>query len=103
MVRSRRAVETRPIFRRNPDLEELGLGDLEAVAGIDLEVRAVLDRAQQATLAILTDRRAVLEEITRLLLERESIDAAELQAILDRFPYTHRPAVKNVDTLSLTA
>jgi cell division protease FtsH len=54
---------------------------------IDLEVRAVLDRAQQATHAILGDRRTELEEITRLLLERESIDAAELQAILDSHPY----------------
>jgi cell division protease FtsH len=56
---------------------------------IDEEVRSVLDRAQARTQQILTDRRAALEEITRCLLERESIDAAELQAVLDRHP--HQP------------
>src|SRR5262249_17503808 len=40
---------------------------------IDEEVRSVLDRAQARTHQILTDRRAALEEITRCLLERESI------------------------------
>ena len=51
---------------------------------IDLEIRVVLDRAQQATHAILTERRGQLEAITSLLLERESIDAADLQTLLDR-------------------
>jgi len=50
---------------------------------IDLEVRSVLDRTQAVVHQILTNHRAALEEITRMLLERESIDAMELQAILD--------------------
>jgi cell division protease FtsH len=54
---------------------------------IDEEVRAVLDRRQDQARQILNDRRAALEEITSLLLERESIDTSELQAILDRHPY----------------
>jgi cell division protease FtsH len=70
---------------------------------IDLEVRAVLDRAQAATHAILGGRRDALEEITQRLLERESIDAAELQAILDRHPYEQRPVPKVSGNLPLTA
>src|SRR4051812_42864425 len=57
---------------------------------IDLEVRAILDRSQAATLAILTDRRAALEEVTQSLLDRESIDSADLQAIVDRHPLPAR-------------
>jgi cell division protease FtsH len=53
---------------------------------IDLEVRRVLDQAQAAARRILSQRRAALEEITSLLMDRESIDAAELQAVLDRHP-----------------
>ena len=53
---------------------------------IDEEVRAVLDRTQTVAHQILADRRAALEAIARLLLERESIDATELQAILERHP-----------------
>jgi cell division protease FtsH len=53
---------------------------------IDLEVRSLLDRAQATTREILTQRRQALEEITRMLMESESIDSADLQAILDRFP-----------------
>jgi cell division protease FtsH len=50
---------------------------------IDLEVRAVLERSEAVARQILTDRRAALEEIARVLLDRESIDGPELQAILD--------------------
>lgn len=58
---------------------------------IDLEVRRILDEAQQASARILSERRAALEEITRTLMERESIDANELQGILDAHPYEIRP------------
>jgi cell division protease FtsH len=51
---------------------------------IDLEVRAVLDRCQETTRAILNTRRDALDEITGLLLARESIDGSELEAILER-------------------
>jgi cell division protease FtsH len=54
---------------------------------IDLEVRRVLEHAQAATRQILEDRRPALEEITRILMERDTIDAAELQDVLERFPY----------------
>ena len=58
---------------------------------IDLEVRRVLDQAVAATKAILEERRAALEEITQTLMDRESIDTAELQAILDEHPYAVEP------------
>ena len=51
---------------------------------IDLEVRRVLEQAQATTRQIVQDRRATLEEITRMLMERDTIDAAELQDVLDR-------------------
>ena len=54
---------------------------------IDVEVRRVMDEAERATRAILEHRRMALEDITCLLIERESIDAAELQAALDRHPF----------------
>jgi cell division protease FtsH len=58
---------------------------------IDLEVRRVLDQAQAITRGILNRRREALETISRTLMERESIDAAELQAILDAFPHETPP------------
>ncbi|MHC5541176.1 ATP-dependent metallopeptidase FtsH/Yme1/Tma family protein, partial [Singulisphaera rosea] len=58
---------------------------------IDLEVRRILDESLHASTRILTDRREALEEVTRTLMERESIDAVELQEILDRHPYEIRP------------
>jgi len=51
---------------------------------IDLEVRRVLDDALRTTREILAGRRTALEEVTRLLIERETIDADELQAVIDR-------------------
>ncbi|AGA26150.1 ATP-dependent zinc metalloprotease FtsH [Singulisphaera acidiphila] len=58
---------------------------------IDLEVRRILDEAQQAAALILSERRNALEEITRTLMDHESIDASELQGILDAHPYEIRP------------
>ncbi len=54
---------------------------------IDVEVRRVMDEAERATRAILEHRRMALEDIACLLIEQESIDAADLQAALDRHPF----------------
>jgi cell division protease FtsH len=54
---------------------------------IDVEVRHILDESEAATRAILSQRRMALEDVASLLIERESIDAAELQAALDRHPF----------------
>ena len=53
---------------------------------IDLEVRRVLDEALAATRAILQRRRPTLEALTKLLMEQETIDAEELQTVLDQTP-----------------
>jgi cell division protease FtsH len=53
---------------------------------IDLEVRRILDESLQAAREILSRRRGALDAISELLMERESIDAAELQTVLDRYP-----------------
>lgn len=55
---------------------------------IDLEVRQVLQQAEATTRAILSRRRAALEAMAGLLMEQESIDSTELQAILERHPDT---------------
>jgi cell division protease FtsH len=54
---------------------------------IDLEVRRIMDDAEEETRAILAHRRLALEDIACLLIERESIDTAELQGALDRHPF----------------
>ena len=53
---------------------------------IDLEVRRVLDESYAVTRQILGRRRLALEDLTTLLIEQETIDAHELQAVLDRHP-----------------
>ena len=53
---------------------------------IDLEVRRVLDEAEAVARQILTRRRLALEDLATLLIERETVDASELQAVLDRHP-----------------
>ena len=53
---------------------------------IDLEVRRVLDEAYAVARQILSRRRMALEDLATLLIERETLDAAELQAVLDRHP-----------------
>ncbi|HWE38664.1 MAG TPA: ATP-dependent zinc metalloprotease FtsH [Isosphaeraceae bacterium] len=53
---------------------------------IDLEVRRILDDALRSTRELLERRRPALEAVADALMERETIDAAQLQEILDRFP-----------------
>lgn len=65
---------------------------------IDLEVRRILDECLAATRRLLADRRPALDAIAEALVARETIDAAELQDLLDRHPPAplaacRRPAV----------
>jgi cell division protease FtsH len=53
---------------------------------IDLEVRRVIDEAFEVARLILSKRRLALEDLATLLIEQETIDATELQAVLDRHP-----------------
>lgn len=55
----------------------------EAKAGaIDAEVEKILERAHEKVRRILTDRRAVLDEVARRLLEKEVMDGEELRTLL---------------------
>lgn len=57
----------------------------ETVREIDLEVRRIIDAAYDVANEILSTRRPVMEHLTRELLERETIDAPMIQAILDQY------------------
>ena len=50
---------------------------------IDLEVRRIIDEAQARARIILQDHRETLVEIAARLIEQETVDAAELKAILE--------------------
>ena len=50
---------------------------------IDLEVRRIIDEAQARARIILQDHRETLDEIAARLIEQETVDAAELKAILE--------------------
>jgi cell division protease FtsH len=75
---------------RSPFLSDGGANDYgwseQTAREIDLEVRRVIEEALDATRQILAKRRPALEEITRLLMERESIGASDLRDVLERFP-----------------
>ena len=55
----------------------------EATAdAIDSEVRAIVDRALERTLGILRARREILERTAQRLLEKETLDEADLLALV---------------------
>jgi len=53
----------------------------ETAAAIDDEVRAIVDRVFDETLSMLQERRDILERTARRLLEKETLDEAELQQL----------------------
>ncbi len=57
----------------------------ETIREIDLEVRRIIDSAYDTANDILATRRPVMEHLTRELLERETVDAPMIQAILDQY------------------
>ena len=73
---------------RSPFLAGGGANDYvwseQTAREIDLEVRRLLDEALEATRLILTRRRAALNGIARILMDQESIEADELQSVIDR-------------------
>jgi cell division protease FtsH len=62
---------------------------------IDAEVRSIVDGALERTLRLLRERRDTLERTARALLERETLDEAELLELVGRpaEPATHDPAL----------
>ena len=61
-----------PAFRRGEDVSD------ETEVAIDREVKAILLDAQQKSRTILTDHRADLDALSKVLLERETLDRADL-------------------------
>ena len=53
------------------------------VREIDLEVKRIIDEANTTAREILTERRVVLEQMTRELVEKEIMDGSHLKRILD--------------------
>ena len=54
----------------------------ETAAMIDSEVSALVDVAYKRATKVLVDNRSVLEELTEMLIEQETVDAEELQELL---------------------
>ncbi len=64
-------------FNAEPDYSD------EIAREIDDEIRRVVEEAHQSAKDILTDRRERLEEISKILLERETLDAKEFEALIE--------------------
>jgi cell division protease FtsH len=54
----------------------------ETAAAIDDEVRNLVDQAYRRAKAVLTENRTVLDRLAQMLIERETVDAEELQELL---------------------
>jgi cell division protease FtsH len=54
----------------------------ETAAAIDDEVRNLVDQAYRRAKSVLTENRAVLDKLAEMLIERETVDAEELQELL---------------------
>jgi cell division protease FtsH len=55
----------------------------QTIREIDLEVKRIIDENMQSARDVLAGRRPVLEHMTAELIEREVMDAVQLQAVLD--------------------
>jgi cell division protease FtsH len=65
---------------------ELGGGEphSEKVAGeIDEEVRTIVEKAYREVTALLMDKKPKLEQLAHMLLEKEMVEGAELEALLN--------------------
>ncbi|MBA3867053.1 MAG: ATP-dependent metallopeptidase FtsH/Yme1/Tma family protein [Solirubrobacterales bacterium] len=67
-------------FSTEPDYSD------EIAREIDDEIRRIVESAHQAAKSMLGDHRDDLERVSKLLLERETIDAEQFQALLDGKP-----------------
>jgi cell division protease FtsH len=67
-------------FAATPDYSD------EVAARIDSEVRRLIDNAHERALDILTTYRSVLDQMASALMERETLELAEVMEILDQVP-----------------
>jgi cell division protease FtsH len=74
-------------FSSTPDYSQ------DVAAAIDGEVRDLLDAAHETALAILASNRVTLDRLAAALIEHETLEAEQVQAILaDVESWTHAPA-----------
>ena len=67
-------------FSAEPDYSD------EVAREIDDEIRRIVEEAHQVARGILTDRKKELDQIARILLERETIEAEQFMALLEGKP-----------------
>jgi cell division protease FtsH len=67
-------------FSAEPDYSD------EIAREIDDEIRRIVESAHQTAKDLLTERREELDNISKILLERETIDAEQFIALLDGRP-----------------
>jgi cell division protease FtsH len=58
----------------------------EVARQIDDEIRRIIEEAHQVAQDLLTDKRDLLDGISKILMTRETIEAAEFQALVDGVP-----------------
>jgi len=58
----------------------------EVARQIDDEIRRIIEDAHQRAVDLLTDKRELLDGISKILMERETIDASEFLALVDGVP-----------------
>ncbi|MEN9210028.1 MAG: hypothetical protein Q6J46_06985, partial [Thermostichus sp. DG02_2_bins_29] len=73
----------------------------ETAAMIDEEVRRLVDEAYARATRLLTENRALLDRIAHRLVEAETIDGEELQAIIDSSEVVVLPPEDEPEPLTL--
>ncbi len=58
----------------------------EVARQIDDEIRRIIEEAHQTAVDLLTEKRDLLDTISKILMTRETIEAAEFQALVDGVP-----------------
>jgi cell division protease FtsH len=83
----------RGMFLENPFAQERGNYAEDTAQKIDAEVKRILTEAHDEARRVLRERREVLDELSRRLLEKEVIESEELLAIVGPVPAKERDAV----------
>jgi len=65
----------------------------EVAAAIDKEVRAIVNACYARAMALLRDHRETLDRVASALLERETLEAPELDALMAGLPVPAKPAI----------
>jgi cell division protease FtsH len=83
----------RGMFLETPFVQERGNYAEDTAQKIDAEVKRILTEAHEEARRVLRERRDVLDELSRRLLEREVVESEELLAIVGPIPPKRQDAV----------